>query len=550
MQPEGTAAPRVPPGIERLAAEEIPAVAVALALEPARRTLPEPDEAMVTLLDREAEYRAGAGRDTVLSRLCLLTALIGPCKHEAAQSFALDQGLIGTRADWVDLSERYLGCYPSEPGFLSRPGPEPLADAQVLHTLTSGRRTVGGVDAEWARRLVRSFGEVGDRADEPREQALTNGLLVLARLAQASFGFYRECLHPLLAEEPGFACRHGGPGLAAVVELAETGRVRRDLLERIRQALPPDSTRDVSLDQSVYRLEQLLERDVAVPPGPERRLRLGAAAYRAGYLSAAAEAVLQAVTEFRTLHAADPAQHVAGFCRALITASRIQGERGAARQALELAEEAERWSSRVREVGVNQGAALANLAARKLAETGVRGGPAPGTARKAVDYLRMLVSGDLSYRADLAAALTILSDVLGKSGAPEEALGVAEEAVGLCDDLGTANPWAYRHLLATARKCRSARFADMADFDRALVDAQGAVELFDQVAQASPSRFRPALAEARLWHAELLKASGAPEADCMTAAEAAVAVFRTLTEGTADATDQQRERARVLGVTW
>lgn len=548
--PGGTPAPRVPPGVEQLPAGDIPAVAVAMALEPRRGTLPEPDEAMVTLLDREAEYRAGAGRDTVLSRLCFLTALIGPCKHQTAQSFALDQGLIDTRADWVDLSERYLTCYPSEPGFLTRPGPEPLADAQVLHALTGDRQTVGGVDAAWAGRLVRSFSEAGDRADEPREQALTNGLLVLARLAHASFGFYQDCLRPLLAEDPGFACRHGGPGLGAVVELAATGRVRRELLERIRQALPPDPTRDVSLDQSVYRLEQLLERDVAVPPGPERRLRLGEAAYRAGYLSAAAEAVLQAVTEFRTRHAADPAKHVAGFCRALITASRIQGERGAAGQALELAEEAERWSSRVREVGVNQGAALANLAARKLAETGTRGGPAPETARSAVRYLQMLVDDDPSYRADLAAALPILSDVLGKSGAFEKGLGAAEAAVGLCAELGAVNPWAHRHLLATAQKCRSARLAELARFAEALEDAERAVELFDQVAQASPSRFRPALAEARLWHAELLETVGAPEADRVTAAEAAVAVFRTLTEGTADATEQQRRRAQALGVTW
>ncbi|MFK0251269.1 hypothetical protein ACIQUM_41785 [Amycolatopsis azurea] len=535
---------------------EVPLIAVAAVLAPAGN-LPDARRATVAVLDHEARFREGetpGEADAVLSRLCFVTALVGPCTHQVAQKLALDHGLIREPAEWTALSDRYRSFYPGENGFLPRPGPPPLADALVLHSLSGSPAVPGEPDPAWATGLLRGLPAMGQR-DDGMSTAMANALVLLARLSTDSYPFYLGWVKPLLQDDPGFACRHGGEGLGAVVGLAEDEVVDLALLDRIRAALPAPSACDVSLDQAILRLETLLVNSVLRRTGrtdPALQLRLGVAQHRAGYLRAAQAAVTQAVEGYRWQYAAKAAEHADALCEALITSSRIHGELGETGTAYALAEEAER---RVRElkgstVGVNSGTALANLAARKIEIRGEHGAPALADARKAVDILTRLVENDPNYRPDLAAALPVLSDVLAASGAHTEALAQADEAVTHCRQLTEVNPWAHQHLLASAYECRSARQAETGHVQQALADSHRAVELFDRVAQTSPGRFRPAVAEARLRHAELLYRADSDEADRRAAAEAAVSVLRTLSEGTSTATTLQRERVVALGVEW
>ncbi|MFC3453336.1 hypothetical protein [Amycolatopsis speibonae] len=545
------------PAVSKLSVAEVPLIAVAAVLAPSAGTLPDARRAVVAVLDHEARYRRGetpGETDAVLSRLCFVTALVGPCTHQVAQKLALDHGLIREPAEWTALSDRYRSFYPGENGFLPRPGPPQLADALVQHSLSGSHAELGEPDAAWAAGLLSRLPATGERNDG-MSTAMANALVMLARLSTDSYPFYLGWVKPLLQEDPGFACRHGGEGLGAVVGLAEDEVMDLALLDRIRSALPAPSACDVSLDQAILRLETLLVNNAlrrTARTDPALQLRLGVAQHRAGYLRAAQAAVTQAVEGYRWQYAAKAVKHADALCEALITCSRIHGELGETRKAYELAAEAERRVRELKEstVGVNSGTALANLAARKIEIRGDHGAPALADARRAVDILTRLVDNDLNYRPDLAAALPVLSDALAASGAHTEALAQAEKAVKHCRQLTEVNPWAHQHLLASAHECHSARLAETDRVREALDESHRAVELFDRVARASPGRFRPAVAEARLRHAELLFRSDSDETDRRAAAEAAVSVLRTLSEGTSIATDLQRRRVAALGIEW
>lgn len=112
-----------------------------------------------------------------------------------------------------------------------------------------------------------------------------------------------------------------------------------------------------------------------------------------------------------------------------------------------------------------------------------------------------------AYGPDLADALVSLSDRESEAGAGEPALGTAQRAVTLCEQLAQTNPRAHAARSAAASLALGRRHAETHSVTGAVQHTEHAVSRYRELARASPLRFEPLLAEAETYHALALLAA-------------------------------------------
>lgn len=130
-----------------------------------------------------------------------------------------------------------------------------------------------------------------------------------------------------------------------------------------------------------------------------------------------------------------------------------------------------------------------------------------------------------AYGPDLADALVSLSDRESEAGAGEPALGTAQPAVTLCEQLAQTNPRAHAARSAAASLALGRRHAETHSVTGAVQHTEHAVSRYRELARASPLRFEPLLAEAETYHALALLAADRPR-DAYVAGASAIARLR------------------------
>ncbi|GAA3868994.1 hypothetical protein GCM10022243_38230 [Saccharothrix violaceirubra] len=426
-----------------------------------------------------------------LAELVFLGCLMAPLARADARSLLLHRGVIDDDAGWFALLGEYGRRYLDDQEHLDPLGPVGLAEDLLAAVLLDGDKATG-VDPEAARELVARLGD-----DHVPVRAAANALTVLSRAGKRWPRLLVDHVHPLARRRPESLVAAGGPALLAALRHADV-----DLLERLRRALPPATDRPVGLDVAVAELEErLVEHGFRQGrPGPHRdaplHLRLAASRRLAGRLAGALDSARRAVEEYDRLVPVDLRRHTEPLCEALVLLSRLLGETGQPKEALERAEHADARLRRL--ISQSDATAPNSLIGRVLATLArerARQGDTPlavDDARRAVEVLREL--DELrpgAHRADLVDALSTLVDLSTEVDA-RGGMAYADEAVAMADELVAKNEWAHLHRIAAARLSR-ARFLD----DReALDETESAVAEYRRVVSASPARFEGALGAA------------------------------------------------------
>ncbi|TQM84473.1 hypothetical protein FHX81_6919 [Saccharothrix saharensis] len=541
--------------VHDLAVEDIPIVVVAALLH--GKPVHDVTRAARVILDQEHFYRYGvlgaeAETDKV-TRLAFLATLARPCSHTLGQALALEHHVIEDPAEWIGLLDHYQYLYPADAGFLGSVGPPELGD-RMLTDLLADPRSAG--QAEWARGVVTrlpSFiaGPSDVASPEVRRRGVGNALVVLAGLAtSAAPGAQdvRRLLLGLVATDPELWVSAGGAALEAVTALVPKWLAVAELAP-IGDLLAAGVKRDIGLDQAALRIEEALAASALERPArgdghAALHFRLAQAAHRAGYPMRALDAVERAVEAYRALYVANPGRDGAAYVAALVLASRINGDLGRTRPALDLAEEATGHGRRLGERdATNVGAALANLQVQTLRKR--RADLPLAKAENAVRTLRALTeTSTQDFGGELLDGLLLFSHVLADRAVRDAAEATAREAVGLASTLVDRSPWAHMHRLAAAHRCLALRLFESDRAGEALPEAQRAEEVFRTLADASPARFQADLADSLLLRAELLHHLGDP--DAKRTAEAAAALFGATSAGGIGPSREQLARAAAL----
>jgi len=151
-----------------------------------------------------------------------------------------------------------------------------------------------------------------------------------------------------------------------------------------------------------------------------------------------------------------------------------------------------------------------------------------------VHGLRVRVESDAEALPDLAKSLNHLAIHLAEAGRRDEALGPAEEAVRLYQELVEANAAAYTPDVAMSLNNLSVRLAEAGRREEALGPAQEAVRLYRELAEANAAAYTPNLAAALDTLANGLSQAGRWE-EALGPAQEAVRLYRELARANAAA---------------
>ncbi len=177
--------------------------------------------------------------------------------------------------------------------------------------------------------------------------------------------------------------------------------------------------------------------------------------------------------------------------------------------------------------------ALNNLAAR-LSEVG-RPEEALGIAGDAVSLYRDLAAANSdAFNSNLAASLNTLANRLSEVGKREKALDIARESVELRRDLAAANPDAFTPNLAISLNNLANRLGEAGKRKEALDIARETVELRRALAAANPDAFTPNLATSLSNLAAMPREAGKRE-EALDVAREAVELRRALAAANPDA---------------
>jgi tetratricopeptide (TPR) repeat protein len=154
--------------------------------------------------------------------------------------------------------------------------------------------------------------------------------------------------------------------------------------------------------------------------------------------------------------------------------------------------------------------------------------------REAADLFSAAAGEDPDLRANLAATLNNLANVLSRLGRREEALSKAQEAVRIYEQLAQARPDAFLPDLAMSLNNLAIRLSDLGQREEALSKAQEAVRIREQLAQARPDAFLPSLAMSLNNLAISLGGLGRRE-EALAKAQEAVRIYGQLAQARPDA---------------
>ncbi|PUE11182.1 hypothetical protein B9Z51_02375 [Limnohabitans sp. T6-5] len=135
----------------------------------------------------------------------------------------------------------------------------------------------------------------------------------------------------------------------------------------------------------------------------------------------------------------------------------------------------------------------------------------------------------ISARVQRAQELNKHAYFLANSGARENALTVAQEAVDIYLDLLQAQPQTFRPDLAQSLRNLAARWSDLGQHENALDNAHAALNINRQLHQAYPQSFAPHLAANLGDLANYMSALGQRE-NALAAAQEAVDIFRLMAQ--------------------